>query len=189
MSDEKNYDILDTLIADRIRKKNTLNRQYRQLCKDLIEKGHSIESKGATRGNSKELTNYMFTIDDITDNVITLQTRDTSYTYLAAELLWYWQSRNDVEFIGKFATLWNKISDDGITNNSAYGYILQEKHGFNQIEKIIELLQKDPSSRRAVLNINVPNENVIETKDEMCTICLNMYIRKWKIMLHRNYEK
>lgn len=52
--------------------------------------------------------------------------------------------------------MWNKLSDDGITANSAYGYILQKKHGFNQIEKIIELLKVDPYSRRAVMNINVP---------------------------------
>ena len=96
-------------------------------------------------------------------------------------MLWYWEGRNDLDFISHFSSFWDKISDDGETANSAYGYILQNKHGFNQIEKIIELLKKDPSSRRAVLNINVPNENVIETKDEMCTICLIFFIRENKL--------
>ena len=77
--------------------------------------------------------------------------------------------------------MWNKLSDDGKTANSAYGYILQEKHGFNQIEKIIELLNTDPYSRRAVMNINVPNEHVIETKDEPCTVCLDYQIRNGKL--------
>lgn len=177
----ENYDKLDEMIDARMQNKNTINRQYRQVCRDLLEKGHPVDSKGATRGNSKELNNYMFTIDDIEDNIITLKSRDTSLTYLAAELLWYWQSRNDVDFIGKFAKLWKVITDDGKTNNSAYGYILQEKHGFNQIETIIDLLKNDPTSRRAVLNINVPNENVATTKDEMCTICLNLFIRDGKL--------
>lgn len=176
----ENYEKLDNFIDEAMGKK-TMNIQYRQACRDLLEKGHPVESPNAPRGNSKELNNYMFTVDDIDDNVITLKTRDISLTYLAAELLWYWQSRNDVDFIGKFAKLWKRISDDGITNNSAYGYILQEKHGFNQIETIINLLKVDPTSRRAVLNINVPNPNVATTKDEMCTIALNFFIRDGKL--------
>ena len=176
----ENYEKLDNFIDEAMGKK-TMNIQYRQACRDLLENGHPVESPNATRGNSKELNNYMFTVDDIDDNVITLKTRDISLTYLAAELFWYWQSRNDVDFIGKFAKLWKRISDDGVTNNSAYGYILQEKHGFNQIETIINLLKVDPTSRRAVLNINVPNPNVATTKDEMCTIALNFFIRDGKL--------
>ena len=180
VSKPENYEKLDNYI-DRVMGQKTMNIQYRQTCKDLLEKGHPVESPNASRGNSFELNNYMFTVDDIDDNVITLKTRNTSLTYLAAELLWYWQSRNDVDFIGKFAKLWSRISDDGKTSNSAYGYLLQEKHGFNQIETIIELLQKDPSSRRAVMNLNVPNPNVATTKDEICTICLNYFIRDGKL--------
>ena len=43
------------------------------------------------------------------------------------------------------------------------------------------MLTIDPYSRRAVLNINVPNYNVIDTKDEPCTICLNYQIRNNKL--------
>lgn len=158
----------------------TVNTAYRKVCKDLIEKGHIMETRNI-RGNTKELCNYSFTIDDINNTIVTLKTGKCNMTYLAGELLWYWNSRNDVEFISKFSKMWTKLSDDGIHNNSAYGYILQEKHGFNQIEKIIELLKDDPYSRRAVLNINVPNENVISTKDELCTICLIYQIRENKL--------
>ena len=173
------YDKLDKWINERFNKVS-INVAYRKLARDLYECGHIMETKNV-RGNTRELCNYMFTIDDLDSNYITLKTGNTNLTYLAAEILWYWSSRNDTAFIGKFANLWKKLSDDGLTNNSAYGYILKEKHGFNQIDKIIELLKADPYSRRAVLNINVPNENVIETKDEPCTICLNYQIRNGKL--------
>ena len=169
------YDNLDNWIDEHINKITT-NIAYKQLARELLDKGHTMETRNI-RGGTKELCNYLFKIDDLDTEYISLKTGKTDLCYLAAELLWYWSGRNDTEFIGKFAKLWNKLSDDGVTNNSAYGYILQKKHGFNQIEKIIELLKVDPYSRRAVLNINVPNENVITTKDEPCTICLNYQIR------------
>lgn len=174
------YDMLDQWIAERFGKV-TPNIAYRKLANDLLDYGHPIPSNNP-RGTTKELCNYQFVIDDITGNeCITLKTGGTNLTYVAAELLWYWSSRNDLDFIGKFSNFWSKVTDDGKTANSAYGYILQEKHGFNQIEKIIELLKYDKNSRRAVMNINVPNEKVIETHDEMCTICLNYQIRDGKL--------
>lgn len=173
------YEKLDSWIDEHFGK-TTTNIAYKKLANDLLDKGHTMETKNI-RGNTKELCNYSFVIDDLDCEYVSLKTGKTNLTYLAAELLWYWSSRNDTEFIGKFAKLWKALSDDGVTNNSAYGYILQQKYGFNQIEKIIELLTKDPYSRRAVLNINVPNENVIETKDEPCTICLDYQIRNGKL--------
>lgn len=136
---------------------------------------HDVYFYGADVNGTKEINNYKATLLN-TDNAI-IQIRNISKRYLAAELLWYFCGRNDVAFISKYASMWGRLSDDGITNNSAYGYIIKKKHGFDQMEKMIELLKKDPYSRRAVININVPNENVIETKDEMCTICLNFQIR------------
>ena len=90
--------------------------------------------------NDKELSNFKFELKDINQSIVTI--RDLSKKYLLAELLWYINERNDKAFIGQFASMWNNISDDGVTNNSAYGYILGKKYGFNQIEQIIELLKK-----------------------------------------------
>lgn len=174
------YDELDAWIDERMQTNVTTNIAYRKLCNDLLDKGHIMETRNI-RGNTMELCNYTMTITDLYCEYVSLETGGTNLTYLAAELLWYWSARNDLDFISKFSNIWAKVSDDGVTANSAYGYILQKKHNFNQIETIIDLLKADPYSRRAVLNINVPNENVKDTKDEMCTICLNYQIRNGKL--------
>ena len=145
---------------------------YRHMCRDIYYDGSDI-------AGTRELNNYMITLTNL-DQVF-INVRNASKNYAAAELLWYLNGRNDVKFIGKYASLWNKLTDDGVTNNSAYGYILKYKHGFDQVEKMVELLKADPNSRRAVININVPNERVIETKDEMCTICLVFQLRDGKL--------
>lgn len=180
VSKKNAYEDLDKWIDDNFDRK-TANVQYRKMCRDLLEKGCDIETKTGSRGRSKELVNYMIKIDDLSNNVIDLKTRNISYPYLAGETLWYLEGRNDVEFISKFGKLWERISDDKKTNNSAYGYILKTKHGFDQIETIIELLKEQPSTRRAILNINVPNPNVAKTLDEMCTICIQFMIRNNKL--------
>jgi len=157
-----------------------INEAYINVCRHLYERGNFVGNAANPRGATKELRNYMFTVD-VSKDWINLVTRNTSLTYLLAETVWYLSGRNDVKFIGQFAKLWTKLTDDGVTNNSAYGYILQSKHGFNQITRVIELLKADPNSRRAVMNINVPNKHVIETKDEPCTICLEYIIRDNKL--------
>lgn len=148
-------------------KSDNINEIYQSICSKLVNADRI--------GNTHELNNMMIQLTDINNNIVGI--RNLSPSYLFGELLWYFTGQNSLEFISKFSSFWKHLSDDGKTSNSAYGYLLMHKHGFNQIDKIIELLKKDPSSRRAVLNINVPNEKVIETKDEPCTIALQFLIR------------
>lgn len=150
---------------------NNMDKIYRHICTELTV---APEVRG-----TRELNNYSFTLTDLNNNVINV--RNISKSYICGELLWYALGRNDMEFINKFAGLWGRISDDGVTSYSAYGDIVFKRHGFNQVEKIIQLLCEDPESRRAVINFNVPNERVIETKDEICTIGLQFLIRDGKL--------
>lgn len=153
-------------------KSNNIDTIYKSLCKKLLK------SKQQVNG-THELNNVKITLTDVENAIVT--NRNISLSYMCGELLWYFHGSNDVEFISKFASMWRKLSDDTFTNNSAYGFILKYKYKFDQVEKIIELLKRDKYSRRAVININVPNENVIKTKDEPCTICLQFLIRNNKL--------
>lgn len=144
---------------------------YLTLCKDLL---HAPKV-----GNTRELRDVKIVLTDTHDATVSI--RNISDAYMFAELLWYFTGRNSVDFIGAFGSMWKKLSDDGKTCNSAYGYLMKEGYGFNQIEKVIELLKHDSNSRRAVINLNVPNKDVIETKDEPCTIALQFLIRDHKL--------
>lgn len=144
---------------------------YLSLCKRLLT-SQNVR-------NTKEMNNVQICLEDINQNIVSV--RGISPSYLFGEWLWYFTGRNDMKFISKYGAMWEKLSDDGITNNSAYGYLMQKAFGFNQVEKIIDLLSEDPTSRRAVINLNTPNKNVIETKDEPCTIALQFLIRNNKL--------
>lgn len=150
---------------------NTFAEAYDLLCASLL-KANKVQ-------NTREIINARFEISDISSAHISA--RNISVRYALAELIWYMSGSNDVDFIGEFAPFWYKISDDNVTSNSAYGYIIQHKYGFDQLAKVIQLLKKDSFSRRGVININCANENVIETKDEPCTIMLQFYVRNSKV--------
>lgn len=96
-----------------------------------------------------------------------------SATEYMQKLAWYFTGREDVEFISKFSSFWEHISDDGVTNRSAYGAIVFNRYGFDQVAQVIDTLKRDPCSRRAVINFNVPNPERFETKDEICTIAMS----------------
>ena len=144
---------------------------YYDICEQLIAAPYV--------GNTREILNAKIQILDVSNPVVSI--RNISVDYLFGELLWHFTGRDDLEFISKFSSFWNHLSDDGETCNSAYGHIIFEKHGFNQLAKVIELLKQDPTSRRAVININVPNEKVIETKDEPCTVSIQFLLRNNKV--------
>lgn len=149
---------------------NTLKEAYTKVVNELL----SLKDEVA---GTKELNNACIIIHNPSTKNLTFGPRDISKEYAKAELEWYWSADNKCETIGKYGSMWLGLTDDGVTNNSAYGYILFKKYGYNQVEQIIELLKKDPSSRRAILNISDPTLNKIKTKDLQCTIGLQFLIR------------
>lgn len=150
-----------------------INEVYQNMLNDLLFKGTKV-------GNTTELLNYSFKLENIEDNVVSIEGRHQPH-YTIGELLWYLEGRNDVNFISKFGSYWDKITDDGVTNNSAYGYIIHNKFGYDQLELAIRQLKEDPNSRRAIININTPNSNKIITRDLQCTVSLHPYIRDNKV--------
>lgn len=160
-------------------KSNEINSIYYDIC-------YELEHNAPVVGNTKELTNVIIELTDINNDIITSKGKMPSIKYLLAENIWYAYGSNDVNFISKFAKYWKQISDDGQTSNSAYGYIMRYKHGFNQILKIVTLLNKDRNTRRACIIINDANENVDTTKDEQCTMYLQFLIRDDKLHLTVN---
>lgn len=147
---------------------------YKKLIEKLL-KSPTIEN------NTREIENCVLHVTQPRLYYFSFPYREISTKYADAELKWYWSADNRCDTIGQYAKMWLRLTDDGVTNNSAYGYILFKKYGFNQLEQIIELLKKDRNSRRAVLNISDPTIDRINTKDMQCTIAIQFVVRGNKI--------
>lgn len=129
-----------------------------------------------------EVLNAVTVIEDPTRCIMKNGIRKMPMRYAIGELLWYLSSDNSLKPIQMFTSAWDRMSDDGETVNSNYGYCLTDKFGFNQIEQALTQLRDNPQSRQVVLHIKeARNLTSNPTKDLNCTVCLQLFIRDGKL--------
>lgn len=161
---------------------NTVNEVWEQAfiaLDKLASKGFEDSSRdGAVVG---EYLDAVMVVNDPTRNIVTSPIRKMPMRYAVGELAWYLSGSNRVDAIAQFAKKWAEISDDGETNNSAYGYRIFHKFGFDQWEFVKELIKRDPNTRQAVIHIK--DASNAPTKDTPCTVYLQFFLRDNKLNL------
>ena len=160
----------------------TVNEAWEQAFNCLAkqaQEGHSQESRdGDVVG---EVLNAVFDISDPTRNIVTSEIRNLSLRYAVGELAWYLSKSNRVADIERFSSVWKDLSDDGVTNNSAYGYRIFKQFGFDQWDYVKQLLVEHPDTRQAIIHIKDPSDT--PTKDVPCTVYLQFFLRDNKLHL------
>ena len=137
-----------------------------------------------------EIINATTVISDPTRCILKSPIRKLPMRYMIGELLWYLSGVPTLDAIRLYTSAWDRMSDDGETVNSNYGYRIQnatcEYSGevFDQLKMVEEMLSKDPASRQAVIHIKQPR-NIVKfpSKDVNCTICLQFFIRDGKLYM------
>lgn len=146
---------------------------------DQAAKGFSDSSRdGAVVG---EFLDAVMHVEDPTRNIVTSSIRKMPMRYAVGELAWYLSGSNKVADISRFADKWAAISDDGVTNNSAYGYRIHTFFDFDQWDHVRRMLFSDPNTRQAVIHIKDASNK--PTKDTPCTVYLQFFVRENKLHL------
>lgn len=110
--------------------------------------------------------------------------RGSQSRYIAAELLWYFTGRNDIDFISKFAKFWEQLDNGDGTVNSAYGNLLFREFnlkGMTEWEWAFGSLAGDRDTRQAVVHFNKPDHKWKGNKDFVCTLNGTFQIRDGKL--------
>lgn len=160
---------------------------YEQLS-SMNEDNNPAESRdGAVVG---EVLNAVTVIEDPTRCILKSPIRKLPMRYCIGELLWYLSGNNRLDAIRLYTRAWDRMSDDGKTVNSNYGYRIQnaidETDGkiFDQMKMVEHLLSIDPNSRQAVIHIKQARDVLVNnTKDLNCTVCLQFFIREGKLYM------
>lgn len=94
--------------------------------------------------------------------------RDANPFLHLMEAMWMLVGRNDVETMGFYAKQMLAYSDDGVSLNAAYGFRWRHHFGRDQLDDVVEILRKDPTSRQAVVQIWDSEDLTKSTKDKAC---------------------
>jgi thymidylate synthase len=157
----------------------TLSDAWSFFYKHIRDNGEKVKSRV---GDTRHITNVSFSITNPKQCIVYNSIRKVSAEYSAAELIWYLKAENTIDFIGKYASMWKKLTDDGVTVNSAYGYLLKHKHGFDQLEYVVNMLKENPYDRRAVLHFKFPFDT--PSKDVPCTVSMQFTSYEGKLNGH-----
>lgn len=102
-----------------------------------------------------------------------------------AETAWVLAGRNDLEFLSHYLPRAVEFSDDGKTWRAAYGPRIRRWGGHvDQVAHVINRLQEDPNTKRAVISIFDPGSDFTETKDVPCNNWLQFIQRNGRLDLH-----
>ena len=132
---------------------------------------------GVDFGNTKTLFNVGFYINDPKCNYILNKDRKWSQEYAEAEWQWYLSGDPNIsklgEIYGKIPGIWELMADEYGHVNSNYGY--QWKR-FDQLEKVVEQLKNNKSTRQAAISIYDGKEQHMYEKDTPCTYAVQFTI-------------
>ena len=102
------------------------------------------------------------------ERVLSHPGRDANPIFHLMESIWMLAGRQDVAFLSLFNSTIRQYSDDGSVFNAAYGYRWREHFGIDQLAHVIYTLEKDPSSRQAVMQMWDSDDLIKSTKDKAC---------------------
>lgn len=164
----------------------SINEALPSLMGDLLEIGDEITSRN---GVVKELTHVGITLEQPWQREIVVPDRKANIAAQIAETAWVLAGRDDIEFLSHYLPRAKDFSDDGETWRGAYGPRLRAWRLFNgdmvdQVDHVVDLLRRDPSSRQAVISIYDPAIDTAPGKDIPCNNWITFSSRLGKLDMH-----
>lgn len=134
----------------------------------------------ASRGDFREITGCMLELTDVRARLSRSEIKGTPFSALG-EFCWYMSGRGDIDFIKYYLpNAYDPAKDvqpDGVTISGAYGPRLVSGNGEGQIERIIKLLTRKPTSRRAVIQLFDADDLNHDQRDVPCTCTIQLLNR------------
>jgi thymidylate synthase len=149
--------------------------------REVIDNGENIEVRNS---KTREIRARLIEIDSIQQRCLVIPGRNNNIFATIAESMWVIAGRDDLEYLSAYLPRAKDFSDDGETWRGAYGPRLRDWNGVDQLEEILAILSKDPTSRRAVATLFDPNRDFAQSKDVPCNNWLHFLIRNGRLDLH-----
>jgi thymidylate synthase len=124
---------------------------YQNLLRDIMQNGIA-EMSQRTGHETRALPGMHFAIDIEKDGFPLLTLRKIPVKMFVAEQIWFIAgARKPEDFLRQFTKIWDDFTNPGDVVTVAYGYRWRKHFGRDQLGLLIDLLEKEPSSRQGVV--------------------------------------
>ncbi len=93
-----------------------------------------------------------------------------------AEVVWYLQGDKNLDFFQKFSPIWDDFKEDDNTVESGYGYRWRSFFDRDQIDSLLEMLRKEPSSRQGVVVTWDPSSDGLASPKKKNSPCVPVWV-------------
>jgi thymidylate synthase len=157
------------LVAD------TLDDLLRSVFPKVLRRGQRVK---ASKGWNKELSGVVLELRNPLARLSRTETKGTVFSCLG-ETLWYLAKSNQLAFIKYYINIYGRFAESDGTVNGAYGpRLFGMRAKVNQIDNVIKLLRKKPSSRQAVVQLFNAEDLLKDYNDIPCTCTMQFFARK-----------
>ncbi len=160
---------------------------YQDLVREVMEEG-SVTKNQRTGHEVKALPAVSFSIDLLKDGFPLLSLRRIPLDLFIAEQVWFISGEmQPKEFLESFTSMWSPFTNDQGVVTAAYGHRWRKHFGRDQLEELVELLERDPSSRQGVVMAWDPAIDGLEgpkQKNIPCPFAFTVNILDGRLNLH-----
>ena len=125
------------------------DKQYNEILENILKNGYYGENRTGT--NTYKIPHMVMKFD-LEKEFPILSTKKVAFKTCVKEMLWIYRDQsNDVTKLQKQNVhIWDNWADENNTIGKAYGYQIRK---FNQIDKLIDTLKKNPQDRRMIMDM------------------------------------
>lgn len=124
---------------------------YQNLLQQIMDDG-TREMNERTGHETAALPGLTFSLDIKEDGFPLLGLRKIPIKLFVAEQIWFISgARKPADFLRDYTRIWDDFTNPGDVVTVAYGYRWRRHFGRDQLQKLVELLSEEPSSRHGVV--------------------------------------
>ena len=166
--------------------KNQFDTQYITILKNIIQNGIT-EKNQRTAHICHSLPGQTMQFD-LAQGFPLLTLRRIPLKVFIAEQIWFLMGQKNLAFLQRFTKIWDDFAEENNCVESAYGYRWRRHFGRDQINGLINLLKKDPTSRHGVILMWDPSDDGLDKgtkkKNVPCPFCFTVQIIGGRLCLH-----
>ena len=160
---------------------------YQDMLRRIVKEGVK-EVNQRTKHEVKAVPGLHFSIDLEKEGFPLLTLRKIPIKMFVAEQIWFIAgSRKPEDFLRTHTKIWDNFTNPADVVTVAYGYRWRKHFGRDQLKLLIELLQKEPSSRHGVIVTWDPSSDglgITSKKNVPCPYTFTVNIIAGRLNLH-----